>query len=123
MGRNRERVDAVHNQAPEPYAATDARQQPHVGKNKCPDLVGERIQMKKKKKKFVLQCVICLEEHHTSSCPLLLGPIPYAQLCGLVSSSHGFFQIPYNTTAPPPKKVSATGHISIVEGEVSAELV
>lgn len=77
----------------------------------------------KKKKKFQLQCVICLEDHHTSTCPLLLGPKPTAVCCGLEAKGIGFFQIPYDKAALVPKKIIATALISIVQGEVSADLV
>lgn len=71
----------------------------------------------KKKKKATLQCAICLEDHHTTTCALLLGPKPDAICCGLAGKGNGFFQIPYDTAAPIPKKVSAIALVTIVEGE------
>lgn len=96
----------------------DSQQQ--GGKHRGPEPVGETS---KKKKKFQLQCVICLEDHHTSTCPLLLGPKPTATCCGLGAKGTGFFQIPYDKAAPIPKKVTATALIKIVEGEVPGDLV
>ncbi|TVU36049.1 hypothetical protein EJB05_17960, partial [Eragrostis curvula] len=91
-----------------------------AGKHRGPEQAGENA---KKKKKFQLQCTICLEEHHTSKCGLLLGPKPSAVCCGFGGKGEVFFQIPYDKAAPIPKKVTATALVTIVEGEVSAELV
>ena len=90
-----------------------------TGKHKVPNLVGEHAA--KKKKKFMHQCVICLEKHHTSGCEQLLGPKLQAICCGL--GGKVIFPIPYDTVAPVPKKVLAFAPITIVQGEVSAELV
>ncbi|TVU29361.1 hypothetical protein EJB05_20925, partial [Eragrostis curvula] len=62
-------------------------------------------------------------EHHTSKCGLLLGPKPSAISWGFGGKGEVFFQIPYDKAAPIPKKVTATAMITIVEGEVSADLV
>ncbi|TVU04429.1 hypothetical protein EJB05_50002, partial [Eragrostis curvula] len=89
-------------------------------KHRSSELAGENA---KKKKKFQLQCTICLEEHHTSKCGLLFGPKPSTTCCGFGAKGEVFFQIPYDKAAPIPKKVTATALVTIVEGEVSAKLV
>lgn len=56
-------------------------------------------------------------------CLLLLGPKPTTICCGLAAMGVGFFQIPYDKAAPIPKKVVAIARTTILEGELSAELV
>lgn len=60
-----------------------------VSKHKAPESVGEPNA--KKKKKATLQCAICLEDHHTRTCALLLSPKPGAICCGLAGKGNGFF--------------------------------
>lgn len=89
-------------------------------KHKAPTPVDEPKQ--KKKRKF-LRCELCSDEHHTSQCALLHGPKPGASFCGLAGGGLGVFHIPYNGAVNPPKRVSATALIRIVEGNVPATLV
>lgn len=46
------------------------------------------------KKKKVLRCSICSEEHFTNKCPLLHGPKPYATYCGLAGDGLVSFIFP-----------------------------
>jgi hypothetical protein len=78
------------------------------------------------KKKKIVCCVICEEDHFTNQCPLLHGPKPTTQFCGLAGEGLGVFNILVprkSSVAKLPHKVSATALIKIVEGAVSAELV
>lgn len=77
------------------------------------------------KKKKVLSCTICLEEHYTHHCPLLHGPKPVATFCGLAGDGLGFFHIPTDgaKVTAPPQRMTATALVRIVEGEVPADLL
>lgn len=92
-----------------------------TGKHKGTKMAGEPAP--RKKKKFVLCCEICEDEHFTSQCPLLHGPKPSATYCGLAGDRLGFFHIPYTSATKAPCKVAATALIKIVEGNLPADLV
>ncbi|RCV18374.1 hypothetical protein SETIT_3G296100v2 [Setaria italica] len=92
-----------------------------IEKHKVPQPAGEPVS--KKKKKFVLYCEICEEEHFTNQCPLLHGPKPAATYCGPAGDGLGFFHIPYTSAAKAPRKVSAPALIEIIEVDVPADLV
>ncbi|TVU42498.1 hypothetical protein EJB05_08907, partial [Eragrostis curvula] len=87
--------------------------------------VGEPSEEPATKKKKVLCCEICEEEHLTPHCPLLFGPKPSAVFCGLAGDGLGFFQIPSGgkLASKLPTRVSATALIKIIQGKVTAELV
>ena len=92
----------------------------NIGKQK-----GKNLEEPAAKKKKILRCSICSEEHFTNQCPQLRGPKPSATFCGLAGDGLGFFHIPVDGAKPtiPPDHVSATALVTILEGEVSVELL
>ncbi|GJN04225.1 hypothetical protein PR202_ga21750 [Eleusine coracana subsp. coracana] len=81
------------------------------------------IEDKGKKHQKNLCCEVCEAKHLTSECPIYLGPTPAAIFCGFASDL-GFFQIPHEGHASKvPKKETATAHITIKQGNISADLI
>ena len=91
-----------------------------VGKHK-----GKNLHEPAAKKKKVLRCSICSEDHFTNQCPQLHGPKPSATFCGLAGDGLGFFHIPVDGAKPTIARdhVSATALVTILEGDVSVELL
>jgi hypothetical protein len=79
----------------------------------------------KGKRKRIVECVICTDNHYTNPCPLLRGPKPFVAYCAASDVNGGFFHIhaanEHDIVSTDFSPVAAL--IKVESGDVSKQLL